>query len=419
MIARISGGIPFAHPGGHMDPRRQVIALSPVFFSVFFPSCTSERSARLPELEKTITPAYASIPSKTVAPSFTRTRLSAFPATTTATPTLAETPIGGGTGKIAFVSERDGNREIYVMNSDGGGQARLTHNPWEDDSPSWSPDGKKIAFRSFRGSAYDIFVVGADGRGENNVTRNGEYTGVEEPKWSPDGGKIVFGSGGDIYVINADGSEKKRITDNIYEDYYYEWSPDGRQIVFWSYRNGSGDIYVINAEGGGEVKLTNNPDNGNYGSYNIGPSWSPDGKTIIYISTNPSNRLSEIYAIRPDGSHEVRLTRMSGSEYVDNDRQLWSPDGKRIAFMYRSSGGGLVYDRICVMNSDGTDVKIVTAGPHDDAPRWSPDGRKIAFLSTRDGQPEIYVMNPDGSDQKRITYSGLRDSPLYQFQWAP
>ena len=138
----------------------------------------------------------------------------------------AETP--PVTGRIAFTSDRDGNREIYVMNPDGTGQTRLTSNPAEDAFPAWSPDGSKIAFASDRDGNEEVYVMNADGSEPRRLTYNPTFDGW--PAWSPDGSKIAFTSYRDspeIYVMGADGSNQTRLTRNSAWDEYPVWSPRG------------------------------------------------------------------------------------------------------------------------------------------------------------------------------------------------
>jgi len=173
--------------------------------------------------------------------------------------------------KIAFVSDRDGDNDIYVMNADGGEQTNLTKNPARDSSPSWSPDGKKIAFHSERDGNFEIYVMNADGSEQTNLTKNPAHD--ESLSWSPDGKKIAFVSirDGDyeIYVMNADGSEQTKLTKNPARDLSPSWSPDGKKIAFHSERDGNSEIYVMNADGSEKARLTNNP------ALDESPSWSP------------------------------------------------------------------------------------------------------------------------------------------------
>ncbi|MCH8978080.1 MAG: PD40 domain-containing protein, partial [Armatimonadetes bacterium] len=115
--------------------------------------------------------------------------------------------------KIAFVSERNGNEEIYVMNMDGTGQRRLTNNPAVDSSPSFSPDGTKIAFSSTRDGDFEIYVMNADGTGQTNLTNSAAIDG--NPSFSPDGSKIAFSSdrsgNQEVYVMNVDGTGLTRL----------------------------------------------------------------------------------------------------------------------------------------------------------------------------------------------------------------
>ncbi len=141
-------------------------------------------------------------------------------------------PVLSSVGKIAFESTRDGNFEIYVVNADGTGLARITNNDVEDFTAAWSPDGKKIAFsRSLERQSSDIFVMDADGGNQTRLTESSTFN--VSPAWSPDGDKIAYFEAGptgrEIYVINADGTGRTRLTDNDSEDGWPEWSPDGKK----------------------------------------------------------------------------------------------------------------------------------------------------------------------------------------------
>ena len=173
--------------------------------------------------------------------------------------------------QIAFVSQRDGDFEIYVMDADGGNQQRLTNNPGDDRFPSWSPDGKRIAFSARRpghfennfGTTYEIYAMDADGGNEQRLTenRNNDW----HPSWSPDGKRIAFSSDrkGDlqnfeIYAMDADGGNEQRLTENRAHDRFPSWSPDGKRIAFFSSRDGNTEIYVMDADGENQQNLTNN-----------------------------------------------------------------------------------------------------------------------------------------------------------------
>ena len=281
-----------------------------------------------------------------------------------AAPAAAAFP--GGVGKIAFVSDRDGNDEIYVMNAGGSGQTRVTTNPADDRDPASSPNGAKIAFSSTR-----------DGNDE-------------------------------IYVMNADGSGLMRVTNNPADDRDPAWSPDGTKIAFDSDRSGTTEIYVMNADGSGQTRLTNNAD------ATFTPAWSPDGTKIAFATfRNGGNAV--IYVMNANGSGQTQVTSAGLGCCFGDDEPNWSPDGKKIAF--DSNRDSVLGDRdIYVVNAGGPGLDAglarVTNNFGDDAePSWSPDGTKIAFAS----QDQIFVMNPDGSGQTPRTSSGDNFDP----DWAP
>jgi Tol biopolymer transport system component len=292
--------------------------------------------------------------------------------------------------RIAFVSQRDGNEEIYVMNADGANPTNLSNNPARDVAPAWSTDGRKIAFERDR----NIYVMDADGSNQTNLSNNPSLD--YSPAWSPDGRRIAFERLGDIYVMNADGSNQTFLHGGTDPD----WSPDGWWLAFVhgeDFYHYGWDIWVKKTTGithAGDLTKALSADD------QFTPAWSPDGRWIAFESTGAGYYL--IYVVHPDGSNLARLATGHGPP-------AWSPDGRRIAF--EQSGD------IYVMNADGSSQTNLTTNPADDTnPVWSPDGRRIAFVSQRDGTEEIYVMNADGSNQTRLTTNPADDTnPV----WSP
>ena len=255
----------------------------------------------------------------------------------------------------------------------------LTDDKGKDHFPAWSPDGNQIAFSSSRDGNKDIYVMDADGSNQRRLTDH--LADDEAPSWSPDGNQIAFLSSrenrnGDIYVMDADGSNQRRLTYDDKRDESPAWSPDGRRIAFSSSRKDlNGDIYVMDAGGSDPRRLTKN------NKRDQSPAWSPDGRRIAFASNG------DIYVMDADGSNQRRLT------YDDkrDESPAWSPDGRRIAF----ASNGDIY----VMDADGSNQRrLTTGGVYDGAPAWSPDGHRIAFASERTKILGIYVMNIDGSE---------------------
>ncbi|MBI3151738.1 MAG: PD40 domain-containing protein [Chloroflexi bacterium] len=371
-----------------------------VFLFVLLAGCSSSQI-----VSPTVTPGIAQTPS--LFPTQTLTP------TSTSIPTPIPTAIGGGAGKIAFTSERDGVSEIYVMNSDGSNLIRLANNISPKFDPAWSPDGKQIAFGSYNNDSGGLYFMDADGSNPTKLIDNKElsinsYTiSAGHPVWSPDGKKIAFGGGygsidccfgaNNIYVMNIDGSNLINARGVSWE-VFITWSSDSQRIAFDSENcDGSEGICVMNADG-----TTHNIADGGR------PTWSPDGKKIAFRS-GPYNNV-EVYVINVDDTDPINLTRYRKGW---DGNPVWSPDGKKIAFSSYRDGNYEIY----VMNADGSDqINLTNNQAGDDEPVWSPDGRKIAFVSDRDGNNEIYLIDADGSNLFRLTNNDAND---YSPTWSP
>jgi len=210
--------------------------------------------------------------------------------------------------QLAFSSTVDGNPEIYVINSNGTGSARLTLHPAADVKPAWSPDGAKIAFQSNRDGNAEIHVMNADGSNPVRLTNDAAYDA--EPAWSPDGTKIAFQSDRDgnaeLYVMNADGSNPVRLTNHPAADAEPTWSPDGTKIAFTSDRDGNAEIYVMNADGSAVTQLTSV---GAAGERHSHPAWYPDGQKIAFVAASCQGTCSSvIQVVRTNGTDLVELT---------------------------------------------------------------------------------------------------------------
>jgi Tol biopolymer transport system component/DNA-binding winged helix-turn-helix (wHTH) protein len=354
--------------------------------------------------------------------------------------------------RVVFWSNRDGGREIYVMDADGSNVRRLTHNLADDVNPGWSPDGRRILFDSDRDGNQEVYVMDADGGNQIRLTRNNAADTT--PSWSPDGSLIAFASNRDtgppynpynldIYLMNADGSNVRRIVDDAEYDVGPQWSPDGRKILFITGRNRNFDVYEMNADGTRQRNLTADHDKSDGA-----PVWSIDGHNIafvrriegkdqVFVMGSAGGNLKQVTHIAanssaprwsPDGSKlifntdrdgnwEIYITSVDGElaqlteDAADDLSPDWSSDGNRIAFSSNRNGKQHIY----VMNADGSSLTQITNSPAEDTePAWAPDGKRIAFTSLRDGNKDVYVIDADGSNPRRLTDDpGVDSSPRW------
>ncbi|HEX6846064.1 MAG TPA: PKD domain-containing protein [Chitinophagaceae bacterium] len=246
-------------------------------------------------------------------------------------------------GKIVFVSDRDGNDEIYTCNADGSNVTRLTNDAAEDGDPVWSPEGTRIAFIR----EGNLCVMNADG---SNVVQKTFTSDTKNPAWSPDGNRIAF-------------------TDMI----------DEANNVWWP------SIYVMELTSGTVSPLPNSSGS----SVEPSPAWSPDGTEIAFDSDWWAwDFIADIHTICPAGGG---FTTLTSTFFNDNDywKPSWSPDGMKLsATIYKMQYMTEHDGSIAVMNADGTGLMIIKTGivmPMFDQPRtsWSPDGTRIAYTESK------------------------------------
>lgn len=255
---------------------------------------------------------------------------------------------------------------------------------------------------------FQVHVMRFDGSDQRLLSESISITGGRIA-FSPDG-LIAFEKEGDICLMHPNGSNEECITRGPAQDELPNFSPDGTMIAFSSELDDEIGIWVMKIDGTAKKLLSNKID--------WNPIWSPDGKKIAFTSGRRGK--PGIYSINPDGSGEVRLTRSkheSAGQFSEDTASSWSPDGKQIAFDSTRSGSPGIY----VMNADGTDQKRIAgsrSGVDEDVIRaaWSPDGKLIAFERGLGQTLEIYVMGPDGSEVRRLTNNRFADqSP----SWGP
>jgi len=257
------------------------------------------------------------------------------------------------------------------------------------------PTGELIAYVAPESG---IYVLGL-GNGVRAMVIGG-IPASAEPDWSPDGRKVAFvGSGDSIWVMNADGTQRRPLTQSGEAGVYGpDWSPDGVRIAFSSYTvGGNPGIQVMNADGS-EGETVTDPQEG---VGNFHPSWSPDGERIVFMKQRSSfemvegSPMNEIYVIDADGSDEKQLIREPGVDFP-----AFSPDGTKIAFVSGQDSDPGIY----VMDADGTDVEKLAGGATDNTtPSWSPDGERIVYSGEGALGTEIRVVKADGTGEESIT----------------
>jgi TolB protein len=278
--------------------------------------------------------------------------------------------LGGGIAGIAesqifFVSGRSGHKEIWAMDYDGANQRQVTHLGSISLSPRISPDGTHLAFSSLVKSGWEILMYSME---LNRLVSFPRFGGTNlSPAWSPDGTKLAFSSSrsghSEIYSTDVSGGNLKRLTSDRGPDVSPVWNrKTGAQISWVSGRTGLPEIYTMEGDGTNVQQLTDQ-------GYAVSPSWSPNGQFLVFAWMRH-------YGPGAPGAQDLYIMDVASKQWVQ-----------------------LTHD-----------------GGRNDFPSWAPDGRHIVFESSRSGSEEIWSMLADGTNQKRLTFSGRNSQPNWSWK---
>ncbi|HEY80904.1 MAG TPA: protein kinase [Caldilineae bacterium] len=373
---------------GWLLVRSNALSLPPTARPPASPSSTQPSALESPTPAQ---PPVAALPTAT--PTLTPTATETSTPTPTVTPTPTSTPTPNSPPRIAYVSDRTGVPQIYLIHSDGTHDVQLTFEG-RNEHPFWSSDGAFIYFISDRGQGPALWSMRADGSEQQEVLRvpgstgyalspNGEHVTFLQPgpegvqlfldgllwaafpgqrlayQWSPDSQHVVveIDYAKTIGVLNIASSEVKRITDPAYASWNPAWSPDGQFVVFASTRDGNAGLYASSIISGDPIRLTP------LDLWSQAPSWSPDGSLISHITGEDGGQWG-LYAVDAAGANRYRLF----SPVFPEAPAVWSSDSQQLAFIIQDGD-----DELAVVRRDGSGfLRLTNNHARDWDPAWEP-----------------------------------------------
>ena len=277
------------------------------------------------------------------------------------------------TTKVVFMSKRDGNAEIYVMNSDGSEEINLTQHPAADYTPTWSPNGKQILFSSDRDGIFDLYLMDADGTNVQKVFGSSKYR--IDPTWAPDGKQIAYTQGD---------PQKAKLQFGLRFVPYADLT-----------------LYTSTVSGDSVEKLTDG----------FQPTWSPDGREIAFVVGGHKHTPLGIFDLQRRSRKMLLLKEMP---WISDPS--WSAQGDRIAFTKLDGAefdaqGFLIYKKgtIYTIDHTGAGLHQITDENATD-PTWSPDGNELIY-NARVGFSQLFKMDLNGGDPTQLTHDGSNSSP--------
>lgn len=350
---------------------------------------------------------------------------------------------------------------LWSLPFKGGTAKRLTDPFLEPARPDYSPKGDAVAFEAYKGGTFHIWTMRPDGSELRQITSG--HGDDREPRFSPDGSKIAFSSDRafkgnyDIWVVDVASGELTQWTSNPADEYEPAWSPDGSEIAFVSGIGIAGTSIQAGSSGGACHTLVT----AGTGAHLNSPTWSPDGQKVAY--TQLARGKSELFVsgtrvgtaedvfpfpatwlsndrllYTADGKIRMTSTDSSQSTEIPFEAQLaihrpayrrkhfdlepatakqvtgivspaLSPDGKRVVFE--------ALNQLWLMDIGGKPQALTNDGFYKEDPSWSPDGKRIAYSSDKAGTEDLYVLDLQTRDEKRITTSS--DSAEMSSAWSP
>ena len=320
--------------------------------------------------------------------------------------------------QIVFSSRRWWNYDIFITDIYSSKMTQITKNKWIDFHPIISPRADKISFVSDRNGNREIYIANLewmDGYMQwrasdlNNITNSIENDWT--PSFSPTEDKIIFSTyfpendNYDIFLMDDNGNNKENLTNSPSYEKYPQFSPDGSYIIYQGWQKGKMEIFFLGLLDKSIINITMNSDHNDILSH--GNSFSEDGHSIVFTSERGGNK--DIFIMKINGSEVEQLTTHKANDY----EPTFAPFGESIIFTSERDGNKEIYS----LDIKTKNLRNLTNDPGDDwNSRFYPDGNKIVFQSTRDGNWEIYKMNRNGSRQTNLTNHPSTD---YSFSIIP